>query len=291
MEFTLKNYPCSLCSKDKTDILLTKQGFSIVQCCNCGFVYVNPRVENEQLTSIYRHNYFANKDYGYVSYEQEKILRVKNFERWLKDSDKYITDANPIFALDVGCAAGYCLELMKARGWKANGLELDEEMCISLKGKGFNISQSLLEDFKTENSFSVITLFDVIEHIPNIDKAFSKLNSLLTKDGVVIMVTPNYKSFQRKLLGKKWFQYKPIEHIQYFDKKSLSALAERNGLKIVYQTKCGQYADTQFLLNRLNYYHFSFLSKFFNKIFGMLKLKDKFFYTDTGSLFVILKRR
>jgi 2-polyprenyl-3-methyl-5-hydroxy-6-metoxy-1,4-benzoquinol methylase len=290
MELTLKNYPCSLCGKEATDQLLTKQGFSIVKCCNCGFVYVNPRVENQQLTSIYRHNYFANKDYGYVSYEQEKRLRVKNFERWLQDADKYITETKPFFALDVGCAAGYCLELMNAKGWKTKGLELDEEMCMALQ-QGFDISRSLLEDFITEDQFSVITLFDVIEHIPNIDKAFGKLNSLLTKDGVIIMVTPNYNSLQRKLLGKKWFQYKPIEHIQYFTSKSLNTFADRNGLKIVYHTNCGQYADTRFLLNRLNYYHFTFLSKLFNRLFAILRLKDRFFYTDTGSLFMILKHK
>lgn len=291
MEFTLKNYCCSLCSKEETALLLTKQRFSIVKCSNCDFVYVNPRIENEQLTAIYRHNYFKNKDYGYVSYEQEKRLRVKNFGRWLKDAEQYITVKTPFYSLDVGCAAGYCLELMKAKGWKAKGLELDEEMCIELQQSGYDISKSLLEDFNSENKFSVITLFDVIEHIPNIDKSFSKLNSLLTRDGVVIIVTPNYKSFQRKLFGKSWFQYKPIEHIQYFDRHSLNSFAERNGLQIIHQKRCGQYADTQFLLNRLNYYHFTFLSKLFNKIFGILWMKDKFFYTDTGSLFVILKRK
>ena len=291
MDFRLKNYSCSLCGKQDTKLLLTKQGFSIVKCGNCDFVYVNPRIENEQLASIYRHNYFKNKDYGYVGYEQEKRLREKNFERWLKNGEPYISTKSPVYALDVGCAAGYCLELMKQKGWKATGLELDEEMCISLEQSGYDISKSLLEDFESENKFSVITLFDVIEHIPNINKSLSNLNSLLTDDGVVIMVTPNYKSFQRRLFGKNWFQYKPIEHIQYFDSRSLKIFAERNGLLIIYQTHCGQYADTQFLLNRLNYYRFTFLSKLFNKIFGILNLKNKFFYTDTGSLFVILKRK
>jgi 2-polyprenyl-3-methyl-5-hydroxy-6-metoxy-1,4-benzoquinol methylase len=271
--------------------LLTKQGFSIVKCCNCGFVYVNPRVENKELTSLYRHNYFKNKDYGYVGYEQEKRLRIKNFERWLKDAEEYIPLNIPVYSLDVGCAAGYCLELMNKMGWKGKGLELDEEMYISLQQSGYDISKSLLEDFDSENKFSVITLFDVIEHIPNIDKSFGKLNSLLTDDGVVIMVTPNYNSFQRKLFGKRWFQYKPIEHIQYFNKHSLNSFADRNGLQIIHQERCGQYADTQFLLNRLNYYHFTFLSKLFNKIFGILRLKNQFFYTDTGSLFVILKHK
>lgn len=291
MKFILKNYSCSLCGKEETKLLFTKQDFSIVKCRNCRFVYVNPRVEDEQLALIYTHNYFTNKDYGYVSYEQEKRLRVKNFERWLNDADKYIDKAVPVSALDVGCAAGYCLKLMNAKGWQIKGLELDEEMCVNLQKNGFNISNSLLGNFKTETRFSVITLFDVIEHIPNIDEAFSKLHSLLTQNGVIIMVTPNHNSLQRKIFGKSWFQYKPIEHIQYFDRRSLNIFAERNGLKIVYQTSCGQYADTQFLLNRLSYYHFSFLSKFVNKIFSILKLKDKFLYTDTGSLFLVLKRK
>ncbi len=291
MKFSLKNYNCSFCNNNITKTLLTKHGFSIVKCSNCAFVYVNPRVENEELSSIYEHNYFKNKDYGYVGYEQEKRLRIKNFERWLKDADKYITIATPVFSLDVGCAAGYCLELMKKKGWNAMGIELDEEMCKSLKQTGYNISNSHIEDFESENKFSIITLFDVIEHIPNIDAVFSKLNSLLTKDGIVIMVTPDHNSFQRKLMGKSWFQYKPIEHINYFNKHSLKAFAERNGLEIIHRASCGQYADTQFLNNRLSYYHFTFLSKLFNKIFAILRLKDKFFYTDTGSLFVILKRR
>lgn len=291
MEFIKKAYCCSLCKNEETKLLLTKQGFSIVKCRICGFVYVNPRVENKELASLYRYNYFKNKDYGYVGYEQEKRLRLKNFERWLKDAEGYITTDTPIYSLDVGCAAGYCLEIMEKMGWKVKGLEMDEEMCTSLQQNGYDISQSLLEDYESENKFSVITLFDVIEHIPNVDKSFSKLNSLLSKGGVVIIVTPNYNSFQRKLFGKRWFQYKPIEHIQYFDNHSLKTFAERNGLQIIYEAHCGQYADTRFLLNRLSYYHFTFLSKLFNKIFGLLRVNDKFFYTDTGSLFVILKHK
>ena len=291
MEFKRKNYNCSLCNANNTKTLLSKQGFSIVKCTACNFVYVNPRVENEQLTTIYEHNYFKNKDYGYIGYEQEKRLRVKNFERWLHDAEKHIPVHRPVSSLDVGCAAGYCLALMNKKGWHTMGLELDEEMCNDLQQSGYDISKCTLENFETEKKFSVITLFDVIEHIPNIDTAFGKLTSLLCKDGIVILVTPDHNSFQRKLFGKRWFQYKPIEHIQYFDRLSLNSFAERNGLEIIHQKPCGQYADTQFLLNRLSYYHFTFFAILFNKVFGILRLKDKFFYTDTGSLFVILKQK
>jgi 2-polyprenyl-3-methyl-5-hydroxy-6-metoxy-1,4-benzoquinol methylase len=291
MEFILEKYPCSLCNADSTSTLLNKQGFSIVKCDHCGFVYVNPRVKNEQLAVIYEHSYFRNKDYGYVSYEQEKNLRLKNFERWLNDATPFITAGKTVLALDVGCAAGYCLDVMKQKGWDTEGLELDEEMCGILQKNGYAVSKTHLEDFNTGNRYNMITLFDVIEHIPHIDTAFRKLHSLLAEGGVVVMVTPNHNSFQRRLFGKKWFQYKPIEHIQYFTKQSLNEFAERNGLEMIHCSSCGQYADSNFIINRLNYYHFSFFSKFFNRLFSILSLKNRYFYTDTGSLFVVFKAK
>ena len=200
--------------------------------------------------------------------------------------------------LELGCGIGalsYLLAKTITKG-RVDAVDISPESIAFAKQKikhpQFIITAGDVVHHQTKlPSINFITLFDVIEHIPNIDKAFSKLNSLLTDDGVIIMVTPNHNSLQRKLLGKRWFQYKPIEHIQYFDRKSLNTFAERNGLKIVYQTNCGQYADTRFLINRLNYYHFTFLAKLFNKIFGILRVKNKFFYTDTGSLFVVLKRK
>jgi 2-polyprenyl-3-methyl-5-hydroxy-6-metoxy-1,4-benzoquinol methylase len=248
-------------------------------------------VENKQLNAIYHHSYFKNKDYGYAGYEQEKKLRLKNFERWLNDAADFIPQKTSLFSLDIGCAAGYCLDVMKDKGWITKGLELDEEMCQILQKGGYDISETEIENFETDQKFSVITLFDVIEHIPNLDATFSKFNSLLEKEGVVIIVTPDYNSFQRKLFGKAWFQYKPIEHIQYFDANTLKAFAERNGLEIIYKKKCGQYADTNFLINRLNYYHFTFFAKTFDRSFKFLRLKNSYFYTDTGSLFVILKSK
>jgi 2-polyprenyl-3-methyl-5-hydroxy-6-metoxy-1,4-benzoquinol methylase len=290
MEFTTAEYPCACCKNNTTKMLVNKMGFYIVQCSQCNFVYVNPRVKNEALENIYKHNYFRNKDYGYIGYEQEKRLRIKNFERWLKDAQQFMPDNKQYHVLDVGCAAGYCLDVMTAKGWNAEGLELDEEMCIGLTNAGKKVYRVLLENFESKLKYQVITLFDVIEHIPNIDMSFKKLSELIHKDGIVIMVTPNHDSVQRKLFSKRWFQYKPIEHIQYFTKHRLEIFAKRNNLRMVYHTKCGQYADTEFLINRLKYYHFSFLSKVFNKVFHLLNLKGRFFYTDTGSLFVIFKK-
>ena len=291
MEFDLQNYECSLCKQDKTKPVLHKHGLTIVICSNCGFVYVNPRLKNEQLNSIYLHNYFKNKEYGYIGYELQEVLRKKNFERWLKDAASFLPAGKPIRALDVGCAAGYCLDIMKSKGWDAEGLELEAEMFEVLVQSGYSVSKTRLEELSTAQKYSVITLFDVIEHIPDLDKAFQQLFNLLEEDGIIIIVTPDHNSIQRKIFRKKWFQYKPIEHIQYFSRQTLITFAGRNGLDMVVHKRSGQYADTNFIVNRLQYYQFSFLSGLFNKIFSFLRLKNIFFYIDTGSLFTVFKKK
>ena len=290
MEFELQHYSCSCCQQDNTKLLLEKAGFKIVRCNNCGFVYINPRVANDQLSEIYRHNYFHNKQYGYTSYEQEKRLRVKNFERWLKDAAPFIAQNKNIRALDIGCAAGYCLDVMKVKNWQPNGLELDQGLCQLLQSAGYNVQPQRLEQYQPGIKYDVITLFDVIEHIPSVDAAFIKLHELIEDDGIIVMVTPDHNSLQRKIFRKRWFQYKPVEHIQYFTKETLSVFAMRNGLKLIFHSSCGQYADTQFITGRLSYYKFSFFSKLAGMFFSVLGMKNRFFYTDTGSLYAIFKK-
>lgn len=291
MAFHLHDYPCAACNKNDTKFLLRKHDLNIVKCNVCGFVYVNPRVIPEELIAIYRHNYFKNKKYGYVSYEQEKRLRIKNFERWLADTKRFLPPDKNIQALDVGCAAGYCLDVMKKMGYYPEGLELDERMCEDLNAAGHHVSKQTLISFTTDNKYMLITMFDVIEHIPDVDAAFKRLNYLLEDDGILVIVTPNYSSFQRRLFKKRWFQYKPVEHIHYFTKFSLSIFAERNGFDLVYHSSCGQYADSDFILNRLRYYGFSLFAGFFKIIFFLFRVKNNFFYTDTGSLLAVFKKK
>jgi 2-polyprenyl-3-methyl-5-hydroxy-6-metoxy-1,4-benzoquinol methylase len=290
MEITKEHYNCPMCGQDDTKTIFIKQGFSIVQCSSCEFVYVNPRIANSQLSQIYKHNYFNNHDYGYTGYEQEKRLRVKNFEEWLGISAKFLIGNNHVRALDVGCAAGYCLEVMKAKGWDAEGIELDEEMLATLHKKEFVVNANLLENFTSAHQFSIITLFDVVEHIAELDKAFAKLHDLVTDDGIIVIVTPDHGSLHRKIAGKKWFQYKPVEHIQYFTRQSLTLLAKRNNLELVYSASCGQFADSDFLINRLENYQFKMPAKVLKSLFRFFKIRNRYYYVDTGSLFAILKK-
>ncbi len=290
MSFALKKYPCAVCGSADNKFLYTIKNFNIVQCTSCSFVYVSPRISNEDLPSLYTTNYFNNSSFGYEEYELTADLRIKNFAHWYSVVKPY-TAKDKGNALDIGCAAGYFLEILKADGWNIQGIELDQAMIEKLKQKNIPAYEKTFEEFPADKKYKLITLFDVLEHLPDTQGSLKKLASILDDGGVIALITPDYNSKQRKFFGKKWFQFKPHEHIHYFSPDTLKRAIEPYGLTVLHHENGGQFADVDFLLNRLERYGFKFLSKIFGGICGLFGWKKKFWYADTGSMFVVLGKK
>ena len=285
----LQSYQCPVCTGGKTKHLYNIQGFNIVRCCLCTMVYVNPRLRNEEVYDIYRKDYFTNKEHGYENYDLTDHLRDKTFQRWYCDIEPNLL-LNTGNALDVGCASGSFLRLLSQKGWDVKGIELDQDMFENVKRQGFDVSNTPLEHYNSSTKFQLITLFDVIEHLPYLNKDLEKLSRLLDSKGSIVLVTPNIKSLQRSLFGIKWFQFKPREHIYYFSPKTLEQVFKPYNLKIKYVSSCGQYADFSFLHNRLNKYGFTKIASLMKRCMGISGWKDKAWYAGTGSMLVILQK-
>lgn len=282
---------CPLCNRNDYRQKYRIDSWAIVKCHHCDFVYVNPRLQKKELLKIYKNNYFDNANVGYFHYKENKELRQKNFQKWIDDAASFMTPGENFNALDIGCAAGYCLEVFKDRHWNPFGIELNTEYASQLQQNGYKIYDSPFLDIRFEEKYSIITLFDVVEHLTDLQEHFIKLHSILDNNGVIILITPDYNSLQRKLLGKKWFQFKPIEHINYFSLATFKKLINSAGFKIVNSKKAGQYSNTDFLTDRLKKYKFGFLIPLFNFLVKLLALKNKNLYIDTASLYVVLKKK
>ena len=268
------------------------KGFAIVTCKSCGFVAVNPRVENEQLHLLYTDKYFsgASELYGYQDYDLTANLRILTFSKWLDKIKPFLSKSKgPV--LDIGCASGYFIDLLRAEGWPVEAIELDQAMVVKLRERGLEIYDRPFENFESSKKYKLITLFDVLEHIPDLQTTFKKLHDLLDEDGVVAMITPDFTSRQRKIFGKRWFQFKPLEHIHYFTPATLNFIARKNGLDVVWCGASGQFADMGFLLNRLEKYKFYKLKAFIGGTARLLGMSKATLYLDTGSLFAVLKKR
>ncbi|MBL4656867.1 MAG: class I SAM-dependent methyltransferase [Flavobacteriales bacterium] len=290
----LENVNCPVCQADNAAHHLEVKGFSVVKCRDCSMAYINPRLKDQSIYNIYKDNYFLREgytfeDFGYGDYDLTAHLRDRTFIRWYDEAIPYLKVKSGS-ALDVGCATGRFLMILKERNWKVNGIELDRGMCAELNEKGFDVNSEPLESQKAESTFDLITLFDVVEHLPHVREDFKVLHKLLSDDGSIVLVTPNIESLQSKIFGKRWFQLKPLEHISYFSPRTLKTMAEESGFKVVRAFSTGQYADLGFVNHRLSRYDFPILASIFDKIIGLFGLKDSSWYIGTGSTYMILQK-
>jgi len=288
--FSLQTIACPLCGSIHYYKVYTIKGFAIVRCKDCRLVYVNPRISDEQLFEIYRHEYFRRKKGGYDDYEKTEFLRRKTFGKWYRQLLPFVPPSRKT-ALDIGCAAGFFMDILLADDWDAEGIELDNRVYQHLKEKKYAVSNTPLEFFETQKKYSLITLFDVLEHVPSLNDDVAKISSLLHDDGIVVLVTPNIESRQSRLCGRWWFQLKPDEHIYYFSPQTLQSLAHRHGLEVLFSAPAGQFADRAFLQSRFKKYGFALPGFMLLSVLRLFGFGKKLWYTDTGSVFVVMRKR
>jgi 2-polyprenyl-3-methyl-5-hydroxy-6-metoxy-1,4-benzoquinol methylase len=139
--------------------------------------------------------------------------------------------------LDIGCATGNFLKLSHERGWTVIGIEPVEKAAKNAREMyHLNVLTTNLENSNLEPaSFTAITLWDVLEHLPDVRKAMKIIHELLTSDGMVFFSIPNLESFDRRLFGQDWIGWDPPRHFTLYDQKSITELMDLTGFKIIKQ--------------------------------------------------------
>ena len=282
---------CPNCGTEKYTIKYEKQGWKIVSCVNCAFKYTNPRLDNERIKKLYKENYFSNKKFGYSDYETEERLKKKNFTKWINNAKPFFENKQKHTALDVGSAAGYALDVYKTLGIKADGMELDDNYNKRCYEKGYAIYNNYFLEQDFDKKYDIISLFDVIEHLTELQETFEKLHSILHQSGILILVTPNYNSLQRRVFGPNWFQFKPIEHINYFTRKSLKKLALTHGFEMKIVKNAGQFVDAEFINNRIKNYNIKIINFFLKPVSWALKTYNHSIYLDSASIYCVFKKK
>ena len=132
--------------------------------------------------------------------------------------------------LDIGAGTGDFLLTAQENGWQTIGLE------PSPRAKGIAIKKgiSFVEDTKEleSHSFDTITMWHVLEHVPDLDAQIKELKRLLKPEGTLIIAVPNYKSFDAKHYGAFWAAYDVPIHFWHFSKKAIQLLFAKEGMKL-----------------------------------------------------------
>jgi 2-polyprenyl-3-methyl-5-hydroxy-6-metoxy-1,4-benzoquinol methylase len=132
--------------------------------------------------------------------------------------------------LDIGAGTGDFLTVAKNNGWQAVGIEPGEKAkSIAIKkGVSFVNQTSELES----HSFDVITMWHVLEHVPDLDFQIKELKRLLKPTGSLIVAVPNFKSYDAKHYGAFWAAYDVPIHFWHFSKKAIKELFQKEGLQL-----------------------------------------------------------
>ncbi|HTP07592.1 MAG TPA: class I SAM-dependent methyltransferase [Anaerolineae bacterium] len=224
------NHLCPICQTNQATPFYSKNGYSIVECAACHMRFVSPIPTSEELTAHYQNAaYFEGEsEQGYLNYaDMQKALRP-HFQRRLQVIEARLSQRGKI--LDVGCAAGYFLEEAQQRGWQICGMELSQEMADSAE-------QLLHVPIYTElaavpdRDFDVITLWEVIEHLPDPINTLRQLRDRLRPGGMLMLSTPNNRHWQALRAKEQWVGYRPPSHLQYFTRETLGDTLRRAGFE------------------------------------------------------------
>lgn len=266
---------CPNCLQQTADNWFTKNNHQINKCRACGLIFVYPAPNNTE--TIYNNDYFcgAQGGFGYINYDNDKKADFQVFEKYLNLLEQY--KINKGHLLDVGAATGIFLDIAKKRGWNVAGVEISEYASQKAKEKGLEVFIGTMENLKNrKENFDAITMWDLIEHVPDPKQQLAISYNLLKPGGLLAINTPDAGSFYAKIRGKKWHLILPPEHINLFNQANLKQLLEKSGFKILAIKKIGKKFKIPYIFQILYTVNRRFIWKFLSDLTRQIPILNKF---------------
>lgn len=253
----------------------------ISQCLSCGLVSCASEIRDGQLTPQAQAKY-ETADYlqvekkWYQQYKKERIYIQSRFEKRLVEIKKR---QKPGKVLDVGCGPGFFLEVAQKHGWDVFGVDILEEAIIDasrfLPPSYLYCGTFEKASFK-DRFFDTIVFFETLEHMVDLKASLVEARRILKDDGLMIITVPNQQGLVSRLLGRYWFDFNRLQHLYFFDPKTLKMVLEKSGFKIIFQKKEILYESSlESSLAKLGRYYscLTWPSFFIEKIAKILGLK------------------
>ena len=171
---------------------------------------------------------------GYEDYLGRIEARTAGFRERLADVEKYVRP--PAAVLDVGCAIGLFLRVAEEHGWTPIGVE-HSAWAADYGRQTWGLA--ILPDMRAATAarpmgFDAITMWDVIEHLPDPHRVLEEAHSMLRDGGYLALSTVNSSSLGAQLAGRSWRHVVPPLHLNYFTRASLFRLLRLTGFEPVF---------------------------------------------------------
>lgn len=237
--------------------------WNILHCPTCQLQWIDPKPLDTEFSKIYQ-DYYTHResqrrsrlieytvnlvrrkvssielgysDYQPLSYLERFLARLLELIPGVHDSA--IVDAMNVRRewgkrlLDVGCGNGEFLRNMRNLGWIVEGTELDPTAALQARSLGLSVQIGPLEELHySSQSFDVVTLSHVIEHVSDPISLLRECYRILRPLGYLVVTTPNNLSLGHRIFTSNWRGLEPPRHIFIFSPKSLEIITKKAGFQ------------------------------------------------------------
>jgi 2-polyprenyl-3-methyl-5-hydroxy-6-metoxy-1,4-benzoquinol methylase len=132
--------------------------------------------------------------------------------------------------MDIGAGTGDFVKYAQDRNWEAYGIEPNDLARELAHKKGVPVYKNI--SVQREAIYDVVTLWHVLEHLPNLDMQVEAISKTLKKDGWIILAVPNYKSLDATYYKDNWAAYDVPRHLWHFSKDSINTIFKDRGYSL-----------------------------------------------------------
>jgi 2-polyprenyl-3-methyl-5-hydroxy-6-metoxy-1,4-benzoquinol methylase len=236
--------------------------FTYKQCGACGLVFLHPRPADQEMSRYYPDHVTPVRIGADASFREKTRQYLKRLvaEDWYG----YSSGRRPVFkrlssalrkavtlplrpllrqlprprpggrVLDIGCGSGAYLDFLASLGWTCHGIEPGaNSRAYATEVLGLTVHQGPLETCRFPDSFfDVVTMWHVIEHLSDPLRTLYEIRRILKPDGVVMLRTPNVKSWEARLFRGNWYGLDPPRHFFLFAPTTMKSMLERSGFVV-----------------------------------------------------------
>jgi len=234
---TLTN--CPVCNSSSSELFLTckdhtvsRETFDIVRCISCGFKYTNPRPELNVLGNYYKSEDYvshSNTKKGFINSTYQTVRKYTLIKKLQLISKYYKTGK----VLDIGSGTGEFLNICKNAKWETIGIEpSDDARNMSITNYSLDIRKEEEIANLISESFDIITMWHVLEHVPDLNTRIEDLKRLIKPNGIIIIAVPNCNSLDAKIYKENWAAYDVPRHLYHFTPKDIEAVFKKHELNL-----------------------------------------------------------
>lgn len=214
---------------------------NIVQCSQCGLLFENPR----EVETVSDKKY---QDVEDPTYDLETPGRIRTFSKLMDGLQQYAT--KPGKMLDIGCYTGVFLDVAKSRGWETHGVEPSRWASRKAQSKGHQVINAPLQKAGlAPESFDMVTIWDVIEHLQDPQGQLKLAFDLLKPGGVFGLSTMDVGCMFAKVTGRHWPWYMRM-HFYYFSAASMARMLRAVGFEVVRIERHKRIVSLRYLLRK-----------------------------------------